>query len=129
MESRNVRRTHCRSITALQSSISGPHLSLFPLWSKHSWKDSCLSYPVLHPQHAAWGRHLLKQSNLKWKNGNLHSGLFGRNTEGRKEEDSGTTMTQTSLPPSPCSIPVCLLLSTKWLPRPMGSWTLARPGY
>lgn len=101
------------------------HLQLSPLWSKCSWKGSCLSYPLLCPQQGACslahGRHLLKQDTLTWKNGDLHSGLSGR-TEWRSiEEDSGGMRTQTLPTSSPCSVPACLLLS-KWLLRAVGSW-------
>lgn len=100
------------------------HLQLFPLWSKRSWKGSCLSYPLLCPQQGACslahGRHLLKQDNLKWENGDLHSSLSGRTEWRSMEGDSGSMKTQTLPPSSPCSVPACLL--SKRLLRAVGSW-------
>ena len=83
-------------------------------------------YPLLCPQQGARslarGRHLLKQNNLKWKSGDLHSGLSWRKEWRSMEEDSGSMMTPTLLPSPPCSVLACLLLSSRWLLRAVGSW-------
>ena len=112
-------------LAALHSAPSGHICNYRPL-CKCSWRGSRLSYPLLCPQQGARslarGRHLLKQNNLKWKSGDLHSDLSGRKEWRSMEEDSGSMMTPTLLPSPPCSVLACLLLSSRWLLRVVGSW-------
>lgn len=123
-ESRGVGRTHwCRQPSTAPpldtSAIMAPSGVNVP-------GGLSLSYPLLCPQQGARslarGRHLLKQNNLKWKSGDLHSGLSGRKEWRSMEEDSGSMMTPMLLPSPPCSVLACLLLSSRWLLRVVGSW-------
>ena len=111
-------------LAALHSAPSGHICNYRPPVNVPGGAHAC--YPLLCPQQGARslarGRHLLKQNNLKWKSGDLHSGLSWRKEWRSMEEDSGSMMTPTLLPSPPCSVLACLLLSSRWLLRAVGSW-------